>query len=277
MSRAHVIDDPETERALDLAEQALDRGEPEAALQVCDEVLRRRPDHPGALYLCAEAWHELGDFARAEQNYRRCTLLVPEHALSWSGLAVSLFDQLQVKEAATTANRALRVDDTNAEAYYVRALLRERRGDPRGAARDYRRSWRLDPERYPAPIALDDATVEAVVTEALRACHPTIVAALANVPILLEELPSDEVCRSFEPPRSPTDIVGLLSGATLMERSLDDPWSQIPPTITFFRKNLERIAFDRQRLLDEIRVTLMHEVGHFLGLSEEDVEERGLE
>lgn len=277
MSRTHLVDDPETERILDLAEDALDRGEVDAALTYCDQVLGRKPDHPGALYLSAEAYHELGEFAEAEQRYRRCTLLVPEHPLSWSGLAVALFDQLRYDESVAMATRALRVDDANAEAYYVRALRRERSGDERGAARDYRRAWRLDPERFPAPVTLDDATIEAVVTEAIAAIHESVRAALANVPILLEELPSDEVCRSFDPPRSPTDIVGLFSGASLMERSTEDPWSHLPATITLYRKNLQRLAFDRERLLDEIRVTLLHEIGHYLGLSEEDLEARGLE
>jgi predicted Zn-dependent protease with MMP-like domain len=277
MSRVTLAEDPELEQFLDQAEAALDQGSPEAALGWCDEVLGRRPDHPGALYLSAEAWHELGDYTQAEELYRRCTRLVRDHALSWSGLAVVLFDQLRLEEATTTVHRALRIDDHNAEAYYVRALIRERHGDVHGSIRDYRRAWRLDPERYPSPVTLDDATVEAVVTEAIRACHPTIQAALANVPILLEELPSDEVCRAFDPPRSPTELVGLMTGPSLMERDFYEPWSQVPPTITFYRKNLERIAFDRERLLDEVRITLLHEVGHFLGLSEEDLEARGLE
>ena len=177
MSRTQFVDDPESERILDLAEDALDRGEVEAALGYCDQVLGRLPDHPGALYLSAEAHHELGEFAEAEQRYRRCTQLVPEHPLSWSGLAVALFDQLRFDESIAMAHRALRVDDANAEAYYVRALRRERRGDQTGAVRDYRRAWRLDPERYPAPVTLDDATIEAVVSEAIAASHETVRAA----------------------------------------------------------------------------------------------------
>jgi predicted Zn-dependent protease with MMP-like domain len=277
MSGHLPVDDPETERVLDLAEDALDRGELDTALSFCDRVLGQNPDHPGALYLSAEALHERGEFAEAEQRYRRCTLLVPDHPLSWSGLAVALFDQLRFDESVAMAHRALRVDDANAEAYYVRALRRERNGDERGAQRDYRRAWRLDPERYPAPVALDDATIEAVVTEAIAASHESIRQALANVPILLEELPSDEVCRSFDPPRSPTDIVGLFSGPSMVDRNTDDPWSHMPATITLYRKNLERLAFDHERLLDEVRVTLLHEIGHYLGLSEEDLEARGLD
>ena len=79
MSRTQFVDDPESERILDLAEDALDRGEVEAALGYCDQVLGRLPDHPGALYLSAEAHHELGEFAEAEQ--RKDEYVSTEHLL----------------------------------------------------------------------------------------------------------------------------------------------------------------------------------------------------
>lgn len=277
MSQTSSFDDPRFDEALDEAESILDQGDPAGALERCEHILSRAPDHPGALYLSAEALHELGELDEATARYRRCTALVPDHPLSWSGLAACLFDQLAFEECNRIVHRALRTDDANGEAYYVRALLRERRGDAMGAARDYRRAWRLEPERFPAPVTLDDATIEAVVVEALRACPPAVRDAIRNVPILLEELPSDEVCRAFDPPRSPIDIVGLFSGPSLLERSLEDPWSAIPSTITLYRKNLERLAWSRERLLEEVRITLLHEVGHYLGLTEADLEARGLD
>lgn len=277
MSPANPAADPTTATALDQAEDALDRGDPESALHACDLILTRYPDHPGALYLSAEAFHDLGDLHEAAARYRRCTHIIPDHAMSWSGLAACLFDQLHFVECGRVVSRAVRIDDTNPESYYVRALLRERRGDSTGAARDYRRAWRLDPEHYPAPLTLDDATIEAVVVEALRGCPASVREAIRNVPILLEELPTEDVCRAFEPPRSPAEIVGLFSGPSLLERSIDDPWAAIPSTITLYRKNLERVARDRDRLLDEVRITLLHEIGHYLGLSEQDLVDRGLD
>jgi predicted Zn-dependent protease with MMP-like domain len=277
MSRALPPDDARLDAALDEAEDALDRGDPSEALSACERVLASHADHPGALYLAGEALHELGDLEAAEDHYRRCTQIVPDHALSWSGLSACLFDQLRFDDCARAVERAIRVDDANPEAYYLRALLRERRGDATGAARDYRRAHRFDPERYAAPTPLDDATIEAVVVDALRDCPDEVREAIRNVPILLEELPSDEVCLSFDPPRSPIDIVGLFTGPNLLERSFTDPWSSVPATITLYRKNLERLGPDRERLLEEIRVTLLHEIGHYLGLSEEDLEARGLD
>jgi predicted Zn-dependent protease with MMP-like domain len=275
MSR--VLPVPETDLTLDHAEEALDKGDPETALRLCENILQSHPEHPGALYLAAEAHHEIGDLDDAELRYHRCTQLVPEHALSWSGLAACQFDLLRFEACARTVSRALRVDDANPEAYYIRALLREQRGDELGAARDYRRAFRLAPERYPPPELLDDATIEAVVVEALESCPAVIREAVRNVPILLEELPTLEVCESFDPPRSPAEIVGLFTGPSVAERSFDDPWSAVPSTIILYRKNLQRIARDRERLLDEVRITLIHEIGHYLGLSEEDLEARGLD
>ncbi len=277
MSRSPALDDARIEALLDRAEEALDNGDAAEAFDRCSQILRAHPDHPGALYLLGEACQDLGEIEQAEDAYRRCTQVVPDHALSWIGLCSCLFDQLRFDEATRAVQRALRADDAHPEAYTLRALLRERRGDEDGAARDYRRAWRLDPEHYPQPRTLDDATIEAVVVEALRACPDEVREAVRNVPILLEELPSDEVCLSFDPPRSPIDIVGLFSGPSLLERSFADPWSAVPATITLYRKNLERIASDRARLLEEVRITLLHEIGHYLGLSEEDLEARGLD
>ena len=56
-----------------------------------------------------------------------------------------------------------------------------------------------------------------------------------------------------------------------------DPWSHFPSSIGLFQRNLERYARDREELLEEIRVTLLHEVGHFLGLDEEQLRELGLD
>ena len=162
MSRPLPSQDPAFERALDQIEASLDRGEPSEALDQCIALLRSSPDHPSVLYLAGEASHELGDLERAEDYYRRCTQIVPDQALAWSGLCACLFDQLRFDDCDRAAQRAIRVDDANPEAYYIRALLRERRGDTLGAARDYRRAFRLDPERYPRPSTLDDATIEAV-------------------------------------------------------------------------------------------------------------------
>ncbi len=56
----------EVEDTLDQAEDALDRGDPEAALELCEEVLGAEAAHPGALFLAAEAHRDLRELPQAE-------------------------------------------------------------------------------------------------------------------------------------------------------------------------------------------------------------------
>lgn len=270
MSERDELDD-----ILDEAEDALDAGDPEHALELCDRVLRQDRRHVGALFLVAEAERTLGALEEAEQGYRSVLALRGEHSPAWSGLAWVLFDLLRFEEARAAALRAIRTDPHNAEAPFVRALLRERRGDLAGADRDYLRAARLDPEGYPLPVRLTDAMLTAIVQEAQEAMHPSVRAWLEHVVFVLEEVPSDELCREFDPPALPGEILGYFTGNTLIERSTEGV--ALPATIVLFRRNLERIAQDRDHVVDEVRITVLHEIGHFLGLDEDDLEERGLD
>jgi predicted Zn-dependent protease with MMP-like domain len=269
--------DPQLDQLLDRAEEALEQGNPADTLRLCQTILERRPEHSGARFLGAEALRDLGDLPEAEDWYREVVRQTPNHSPSWSALGAVLFDQLRFEDARVALLRAIREDDGNPEAYYWRAMIRERRGDYRGARRDYRRARNLDPVRFPMPLVLTDAMVEAVVTETLMALHPTIRAYLAQVAILLEEVPDIETCAQYDPPAPPGEVLGYFSGMSLMERSIENPWSNLPSAIVLFRRNLERIAWDHDRLIEELRITVFHEVGHFLGLDEDDLEARGLD
>jgi predicted Zn-dependent protease with MMP-like domain len=262
---------------LDEAEAALDDGDLATTLDLCRQALARDPDDPDAHYLAAEAYRDLGETEEAEGAYRQVVRLRPDHAPAFSGLATVLFDQIRFDEARTACLRALRADDGHAEAYYLRALLRERRGDARGARRDYRRAHALDPQGFPMPLTLDESTIEAVVTDVLLSLHPAIRTYLAQVVFLLEDVPSADLCLEFDPPAPPAELLGVFSGATMAEQRAIDSWGGLPASITLFRRNLERIAWDRDRLLEELRITVFHEVGHFLGLDEDDLRERGLD
>ena len=56
------------------------------------------------------------------------------------------------------------------------------------------------------------------------------------------------------------------------KRSGEDASAELPPTIYLFQRNLERYAADRDHLREEIRTTLFHELGHLLGLDEDEVD-----
>ena len=154
-------------------------------------------------------------------------------------------------------------------------LVAERTGDRVGAERHFRRARALAPDDFPAPVRMSAAEVEAALEEALAELPPPVRQWLSNVAITLEEAPSDEDLAGTDPPLPPS-ILGLFRGAPLGDKASMDPWSHFPSSIAIYQRNLERAVRDRAELVEELRVTLLHEVGHFLGLDEDDLEARGL-
>lgn len=272
-----TTDDSLLHTLLHEATAALEEGQFEEAEATCRRALALDPKNAEVCLILGQAVREQDRLDEAEGAYRAAVLSRPDLADAWAGLAGVMCEQLRWDESRRAANRALREDPSHPEAAWIRGVLRERRGDNAGAQRDYLRAWRGDPQTFPLPVPLDDETVEQVVGECLVQLHPTLREYLANVPVILEELPSDEQLQHYDPPASPTGLLGYFSGSSLMERSLHDPWSNLPSAIVIFRRNLERFAHDHDQLVDELRVTLFHEVGHFLGLDEDDLEERGID
>lgn len=75
-------------------------------------------------------------------------------------------------------------------------------------------------------------------------------------------------------PNDPEDtLYGLYEGVPLIERSLDGPL--LPDRITIFRCPLLREATSEADVVDQVRTTVLHEIGHFFGLDEDRLEELG--
>lgn len=72
------------------------------------------------------------------------------------------------------------------------------------------------------------------------------------------------------------DLLGLYEGVPLVERRPDDVLFQ-PDRVTLFYETLTRFAESEVELRHEIRVTLIHELGHYFGFDEDELRERGWE
>ena len=91
----------------------------------------------------------------------------------------------------------------------------------------------------------------------------------------LKQIPAYADLTAVEPPLSPS-ILGLFRGPSLGEPC---PPGEGPDcrSIVIYRRNLLRFARDRAQLSEQVRVTLLHELGHLHGESDEGLRARGLE
>lgn len=71
-------------------------------------------------------------------------------------------------------------------------------------------------------------------------------------------------------------LLGLYQGVPLTERHVEDH-GRLPDVITLFKEDLEEASRDREDLVEQVRVTLLHELGHHFGLDEDDLEQLGFE
>jgi predicted Zn-dependent protease with MMP-like domain len=97
---------------------------------------------------------------------------------------------------------------------------------------------------------------------------------MRNVEFIVEERPSMELLRAEGlDPRSDT-LYGIYQGVPLPDRSSLDP-PLLPDKIIIFAEPLFRDFPDPEELRDEIRVTVLHEIAHYFGMDEEEVEDLG--
>ena len=90
------------------------------------------------------------------------------------------------------------------------------------------------------------------------------------VPVIFEPEPSKELVTDGVEP----DLLGLFSGSSFPEALADD---SAPPTVHLFLENLwEYSEEDEPTFIEEVRITYLHELGHYLGMEEDDLEKRGL-
>lgn len=69
-------------------------------------------------------------------------------------------------------------------------------------------------------------------------------------------------------------LLGLYQGVPLTERHIEDH-GRLPDTITLFREDIEDASTDGQDLVEQVRVTMLHELGHHFGLEEDDLADLG--
>ena len=69
-------------------------------------------------------------------------------------------------------------------------------------------------------------------------------------------------------------LLGLYTGRPLTRRSVEESGS-LPDVITLFQDDIENVSHSEAQLVRQVRITLLHEIGHYFGLNERQLDELG--
>lgn len=268
--------DDEDDRLVEEIYDALDDGRPQAALASARIALHDAPDDPVLHFLAGIALLDLEQPEQAADALSRAAELDPEDAEFRAVRAQALFATCAFEEAQADAEAALALDPRSPTALWVSAMLFERAGRTDEADARYRAASRLDGERYPMPVRLTREAFEGVVLRAGGMLPAEFRERLEEVPVVVEDVPSDAILLEESPPLDP-ELLGLFVGTALTERTFAAPGIEHPPRILLFQRNLERFARDEAELRREIARTLHHELAHYLGFAEEQMEDLDLD
>lgn len=124
-------------------------------------------------------------------------------------------------------------------------------------------------------LKVTDSRFERLVQRALDRLPPEFQDHLENVSLVIADAPDRELLESmgYDPDDPGDTLFGLYEGVPLIERQHDDVL--LPDQITIFRRPLLEWADSEEEVVEEVRVTVLHEIGHFFGLDEERLDELG--
>ena len=111
---------------------------------------------------------------------------------------------------------------------------------------------RMDPQRF-----------DELVADALDLIPPQLAAEMDNVVVLVDDRHPDE-----------DDLLGLYEGVALTERDSHYAGS-LPDTITIYRDALLDICDDDAQVVEEVKITVVHEIAHHFGIDDDRLHELG--
>jgi predicted Zn-dependent protease with MMP-like domain len=134
----------------------------------------------------------------------------------------------------------------------------------------------------------DRGRFDRLVEKAIEALPDDVAARLDIVSVVVLDEPTDEMLADVgvdmadpeEVAAAKEEMCGLHTGRAMTERSVDDP-PEPPPQVHIFRRGVLELAGGWEAedadgaVTEEIRITLLHELGHYHGLDEDDLYELG--
>jgi predicted Zn-dependent protease with MMP-like domain len=267
--------DPDLERLLDDAWEALEDGDLRAVKRALRTARESAPDEPAVIELEASLAREQDEPERALDAYRRWSEADPDDPEPWMGSAEVYVDFGEPGEAARLLRELLAgppLDPLDeADARHLLGIACEEKGDAKGMVKEWMATLRLDASNDGPRPRMTRKKFERLAADALDELPDEILARLGNVPVFVEDRPSESLVLEGLDPRT----LGLFHGIAMPDQSVLGPGPDVG-VIHLFQRNLEREVPEDDDLAEEIRVTVLHETAHYFGAGEQDMHRFGL-
>ncbi len=274
MDDEHTLD-PETERLIEDAWDALEEGDLRAVARALASARASAADDPAVIELEASLARERDEPEAALEAYRRWSEADPDDPEPWIGSAEVYIEFDEAGEAARLLRELLAgppLDPLDeADARHLLGIACEEKGDAKGMVKEWLATLRLDEANDGPEPRLPRSEFERLAAEALDELPPEILARLGNVPIFVEDRPSEALVLEGLDPRT----LGLFHGIAMPDQSVLGPGPDVG-VIHLFQRNLEREVPGDDELAEQIRVTVLHETAHYFGAGEQDMHRFGL-
>lgn len=189
--------------------------------------------------------------------------------------ALGLFERCRFVEAQAAFQKLTADAKRGGHAHYHLALILERDGKQAEADKHFAKAHQLSAEHFWTPVLLSKAEFEKELAALVEALPAEVKVDLKGVPIGAEDVPALADLTTGEPPLSPT-ILGLFRGPPIQEACQPEDGDPCR-SVVLYRKNLGRAVKTRDELVQQMKVTLLHEVGHLRGEDDGELAARGLE
>lgn len=246
-------------------------------------IARRRKNPQLAADLAVLEAQALNDLGRSEEALGRVDValrMAPGRGDAMHEKGVALFDLSRFVEARASLERAVAIQPEDAYSHQILGLTLEALGDPKGGAQELQRALELAPGELFAPVLISVPEFQKEIDGVIATLDKARQARVKAIKIEIADLPEQSDLAAVKPPFPPT-ILGLYRGPVGKGHGPDE--HVVPseageaPSIVLYRKNLARAVKTRGELSEQIRDTLLHEIGHLEGLDEDDLRRRGME
>jgi predicted Zn-dependent protease with MMP-like domain len=256
------------EEQLLAAEDRLDEGDAQAALRLVERAIRHARALPDGESLVttghiirAAALIELARFKDALAAADEACRGDPSQAATHHERGMALYRLGKFEDALAAFRTATELAPKEAEAWHGLGRCGIWVDDRDLAHQAFRRAAALDPQEYAVPVRIAAGEFDRIALDAWRSVPGHFRALLDNALVTVEPLPDrEDVEHGFDP-----DTLGVYEGGSALHIG------DFPERIVLFQRNHENVCSSLGQLREEIRRTILHEVGHHFGMDEAEM------